>query len=343
MASLLSAFFIIIVAGMINGSFALPAKFSSKWSFENIWLNFAFWALLVLPWLGAFFLTPQILHVYAATPWHLLLIILIGGFIFGAGQACFAVAMELIGIGLAFAISLGLGTGVGFALPFVTQHLSSILTPFGVITILGTLLALTGIVIANHAGKLRQLNHTQTNAHHAPTKTKHTWGIILAVFAGLTSAGQNVVFASTSQMQTIAVNLGASHLGAATIIWPAYMLSAFLPYAFFMLLLHARNKSFFVYRQFKAANHYFLTLVMGLFWYGALILYSSAAQLIGDLGPLVGWPLFLVLIILTSNFWGWQQREWENAGDKAKKTIALGLAFLVLSVVVLGYGSTLSP
>jgi L-rhamnose-H+ transport protein len=81
---------------------------------------------------------------------------------------------------------------------------------------------------------------------------------------------------------------------------------------------------------------------MGVCWYGSLLLYSKASQLIGALGPIIGWPIFMGITILVSNLWGWKHDEWKNCSVKAENTIKLGLAFLIIAIIVLGYGSILA-
>jgi L-rhamnose-H+ transport protein len=41
---------LILIAGIISGSFALPTKHVAKWRFENIWLQYSLWAFVILPW-----------------------------------------------------------------------------------------------------------------------------------------------------------------------------------------------------------------------------------------------------------------------------------------------------
>ena len=92
----------------------------------------------------------------------------------------------------------------------------------------------------------------------------------------------------------------------------------------------------------NVGHRYFLyAFLMGACWYGSLIFYSKASQLIGKLGPVVGWPLFMVLVILTSNFWGWRHHEWDHCGRRAQYAMWTGLLLLILSVLVLGYSSSL--
>ena len=336
------SFIFILIAGIINGSFAIPTKYTDRWNFENIWLQYAIWAFLILPWAAILILAPQVLKVYVASPPHLLAIMIIGGFLFGAGQIGFAFAMKLIGIGLSFVICLGLSMGLGFFLPLVVQHPHEILTSFGLITLLGTLLAVSGLIVSTYAGKLRDQERQKKESASSSgkgLKKFYAIGVFLAVIAGLFSAGQNFSFSLTVPMQQIALHMGASRLGAANIMWPGFLFFSFLPYAYYMIFLLKKNKSFSYYHRSGTTKYYGFAFIMGLFWFGSLIFYSKASQLIGSLGPVIGWPMFMVLIILTSNFLGWRHKEWEGCGSKAKYTIWIGLILLILSVLVLGYSS----
>ncbi len=337
--TILAAFGLLVFGGIINGSFALPTKHVYKWKFENIWLQFSFWGFAVLPWIIAYFLVPQILEVYKVAPLHLILIMALGGLIMGIGQVCFALALKFIGFGLGFVINIGLGTFLGFLLPLIFKHPGDIFTPFGIITLIGCLLALAGIIISNRAGRLNaRAKHEEDSSKNKP-KYVYTLGVVLAVVAGLASAGQNFSFAMTSQMQLFALHLGATPVGAANVMWPGFLLCTFIPYAIYMLFLHVKNKSFSNYAVSGTGMYYVFAFIMGLFWYGSLICYSKATALIGSLGPLVGWPLFMVMIILASSFWGWRSGEWDGSSTRVKRTLWLGIMFLVLAIVVLAYSS----
>ncbi|MCL5260211.1 MAG: hypothetical protein M1561_00800 [Gammaproteobacteria bacterium] len=337
-----AALILMLFGGIINGSFALPSKHMTKWRFENVWINYALWAFIILPWLVMWFLAPQILQIYLATPMKLILVIIFGGFLFGVGQMFFALAIDMIGIGLAFVINLGLGIGLGFALPLIIQHPEKIATPFGIVTLAGTILAIIGLVISNQAGILRDREKNRDIGSEVPVKTKHMLGVILAAFAGLSSASQNFIFSYTYSMHDLATGMGANQFAAANIIWPGYLLCGFIPYFLYMLYLHFKNRSFSFYAQSCSGKYIFFALIMGIFWYGSLLFYSKASQIIGALGPIIGWPLFMVLIILSSSFWGWKHNEWEGCGEKPKKVMKFGLIFLVAAVIVLGYSSSIN-
>jgi L-rhamnose-H+ transport protein len=338
--NILIAFLLILLAGIVNGSFALPTKYINKWSFENIWLEYSLWAFIILPWLVMFFLVPQIFQIYHAVSFHLLTVMLIGGFIFGTGQVCFVLALNLIGFGLGFVINLGLGISLGFLLPLLFQHPEKIFTTFGFTTLAGVFLAIAGLIISSHAGLLRdRFLKKEAIQKIIAHKESYLLGVILAIVAGISSALQNFTFSLTLPMQDLALSFGATKLGAANIIWPGFLTCGFLPYAGYMLFLLCKNSSFVFYRKKNTGHYFLLTILMAVFSYSSLLLYSKASQLIGAYGPLLGWPLFMILIILTSSFWGWRHKEWEGCGPKAEKTMKIGLMFLLLAMIVLGYSS----
>jgi L-rhamnose-H+ transport protein len=333
-----SALILVFFAGILNGSFALFTKYTKKWRFENIWLQYCIWTFLIIPWIVAYFISPQIFKVYEHVPTNILAVMIIGGLVFGIGQTGFALAIDMIGMGVAFVINLGLSIFLGFLLPLVIQHPQYIPTPFGILTLGGCLFAIIGLMICNRAGNLRNIEKKSTSTE-GKYRNLYGLGVILAVVAGLSSAGQNFAFSYTSQMQHLAANLGAHQLGAANIIWPGFLFFAFIPYTIYMLSLHVKSKSFANFSVRGTGIYYLFALCMGIFYYGSVMLYSKASALIGSLGPVVAWPLFMALIILASNFWGWRSGEWAGCSAKVKHTLWLGLIFLILSVIVLGYSS----
>ena len=40
---------LLVLAGAMNGSFTLPMKFTRSWAWENTWLSWTFFALLLFP------------------------------------------------------------------------------------------------------------------------------------------------------------------------------------------------------------------------------------------------------------------------------------------------------
>ena len=49
-----------VLAGAINGLFALPMKINRRWAWENNWLLFSLLSLVIFPWLIAFLSVPDL-------------------------------------------------------------------------------------------------------------------------------------------------------------------------------------------------------------------------------------------------------------------------------------------
>lgn len=338
------AFLYSIVAGVVNGSFALPVKHIKTWDFEHIWLNFAVWGFLVLPWVTILLLDPQSVHVYKIIPSHFWLILLIGGFLFGVGQIAFAIALSAIGFSLGFAIDIGFGTALGVLLPLVTLNPNQIFSAAGIITLLGILFIIIGLFIFFIAGRQRDKEKQSSDLSQGNSralKNRYLIGVSLAILAGVFSAGQNYTFALTTHARQLALTMGINPLAAAIIIWPPFLTCSFIPYALYMLRLHAKNNSFSVYSVSNLVKNNFYGFMMGLFWFGSLIMYSKAFLLLGDLGAIIAWPLFMAFIILTSNFWGWRHHEWQGCRLNVKRNVVLSILALVVAVVILAYGASL--
>ena len=82
-------------------------------------------------------------------------------------------------------------------------------------------------------------------------------------------------------------------------------------------------------------------MATALLWFFALAFYGQGKSLMGKLGNVVGWPMFLALALVVSNVWGILTGEWKNA-PRPLVTMLAGSAVLVASAVVLGYANSLS-
>ena len=234
-----------IGAGIMNGSFALPTKHIKSWNFENIWLTYAIWGFFLLPWLTVLFLDPQAIDIYRSMPTATLNILIIGGFLFGVGQICFATALRTIGLGLSFVVTIGLATALGCLLPLLTMDMESLLSPTGITTIVGLFFILIGLLLSYSAGHSRDKeSRLQVSSSTKSSKGYFHFCIFLAILAGLFSAGQNYTFAITGNMQQAALANGIDPFTASIIIWPPFLTCTLIPYAFYMLYLHVKNKSF---------------------------------------------------------------------------------------------------
>jgi L-rhamnose-H+ transport protein len=87
--------------------------------------------------------------------------------------------------------------------------------------------------------------------------------------------------------------------------------------------------------------NYFFSALAGTTWYMQFFFYSMGESKMGKFG-FASWTLHMASIIIFSTMWGWIFHEWKGASKKAHALIAAGIATLILSTIIIGYGTLLS-
>jgi hypothetical protein len=341
---------LVLVAGFINGSFATPMKYMLRWEEENVWFVFSFWGFLLLPWISIEFIAPETCRVLAGLSSELLWALLLGGLAFGLGQIAFALSFRYIGIGLGFVINISMGTAGSALIPLI-WHKGIIGTPYSYAQILGIVIFISAVSLGAAAGAERDRLKKAPNQGAQEGKTKKIrpgkllLGVLLAVIAGAGSVAQGVTYIwANPSVSKVAAGLNVSSLASNTIAWVVIFSAAWIPYVIYFFVLNIKNKSLSRIVSKGSGVYWLLTILMGVGFWGSLIFFSKASALIGgDLAPTIAWPLFMVFIILTSNFWSWKSGEWEGAGSVAAKRMIASLVLFVIAIVVFSYSSRLQP
>jgi L-rhamnose-H+ transport protein len=76
--------------------------------------------------------------------------------------------------------------------------------------------------------------------------------------------------------------------------------------------------------------------VMSSLWIASVFIYGRSAFGLGRLGNSFGWPVFIALIILTSNAWGMILGEWRGASRSAVYRMLAGSTVLILAAFLIG-------
>jgi L-rhamnose-H+ transport protein len=330
-------------AGILNGSFATPTRFMTGWKWENVWALWALFAMLILPWAVALVTVPHLLASYQTVEVRQAFLLVIA---FGAGYGiaaiCFGLGVDAIGIALNFAIALGTATVVGSAIPLFSFHAGSAFTRQGLVIEGGIAIITLGVVLCGIAGRrkerdqAKQLNETQRP--HA----RFARGLGFALVAGAGSAFQNLGLAFGGPLLRRTAELGTQQSFQANVIWAPLLTATFVPYLLFCARLWKKNRSWSLFFAPQTRSHWFFGFLMGALWFSSIVGYGAAASGLGDLGPVLGWPLFMSAIILTSNIWGLALGEWRGATRSALVTMFVGLAFLIVGFCTLAWSSRLA-
>lgn len=325
---------IVVLGGLIHGSFALPMKKLERyWAWENIWLIYSVAGLIVLPPLLAVFTVPGLGEIYQQASGRTLLLVALFGLGWGTGSVLFGQAISRIGMALGFAIILGITSSVGSLIPLVIFDPGVIGTARGRTLLASIAIAVLGIIFCSLAGAQRDRDaHTVTGT---PPKHKFVSGLVVSILSGILSPMLNIGFVYGQPLQAAGIAHGAGASFAANTIWVPALLGGFLVNAGYSVYLLNRNRSWNRYTV-PAAGPLSWTgaVLMGLLWFGGVSTYGMGAAGMGRLGAIVGWPAFMSTVILTANLLGFLAGEWKHAGRKAKLLEWCAIAILILSIIV---------
>jgi L-rhamnose-H+ transport protein len=124
------------------------------------------------------------------------------------------------------------------------------------------------------------------------------------------------------------------------------LLGGFATNAVWCLFLNLKNRSAGEY--FRAAgsgtsivSNYLLCALAGTTWYLQFFFYSMGQTKMGEEYKFSSWTLHMASIIIFSMLWGIALKEWKGTSGRTHLLIALGLALLIGSTLIIGYGSYL--
>ncbi len=320
---------ILIIAGVTNASFTMPMKYARKWAWENTWLAWTVFALVVLPLAAALATIPNLSMVYRSTSPDIILEVLGFGAGWGVAQVFFGIAVEMIGITLAFSIVLGTSAAVGSLIPMVSLHRQHLNSTAGYAVLGAIAFVLLGVMLCAAAGRIRET----PSALSIPSHRRTSQGLLLAVLCGIGASLMNLGVAFGTPLVAVARSFGANSLNAINVIWLPLLLAGAVPNGLYCAWLMKQNRSGHKYRAGR--SHWVLAAIMAIFWFGSTVLYGLAAGQLGAWGPILGWPLFMSLIVITATMLGMFTGEWKDCGPLPIRIQWTGVTVLVLAIFIL--------
>lgn len=342
-----------IIGGLSGASFYLPFKGVKKWAWESYWLIYCFAALLVVPWALALTMSPNVVSVLRAAPLKTLGLCFLFGAMWGAGGLTWGLMIRYLGVGLGVAIGCGLCAAVGTLVPPLVQgDFQGLLAKPGGVQALVALLAgvaisLVGIVVTGAAGMSKEREMSEEQKKAAVAEFDFTKGILVAIFSGVMSAGMSFGVRAADGVIT---PLAKTTAPATPDLWSGLpglvviLFGGFTVNVLWTLFLNFKNRTTGDYAKAEAplARNYILSALAGVLWYLQMVFYTMGDSKIGDY-KFSGWSVFMSAQIIFSTLWGIVLLEWKGASPRTQKLLGAGLAILVLSLVVIGYGNYLKP
>jgi L-rhamnose-H+ transport protein len=324
-----------LIAGIFLGTFVWPLKRIISWKWENTWLIYSLFALIILPWILAFLTVPDFISIYGKIPVSVLRSVFLFGAGWGIASVGFGIGVSMLGIALGTAIMLGLNNAIGAILPIILYTPEELITPAGLGISIGVGIMIIGIVFSAVAGNKKEKAKQSEVSENQP-KGQFKKGLIICLIAGVFGAMFNFALVAGKPMEAIAIQNGATPLNAANPTWCISLFGGFLVTLAYCIFLFRKNKSAKLFVSGPQTTNWTYAGIMGFMWFGGVALYGFAVMNLGKLGASIGWPLIQSMAVLSGNLVGFFTGEWKGTGTKPVLYMFIGLAFLLTGIVIVG-------
>jgi L-rhamnose-H+ transport protein len=348
----ISGVFFHFLGSFASGSFYIPFKKIKEWSWESGWIVGGFFSWLLVPFTAALFTVPDFLSIIKTTDSNILFWTYFMGVLWGIGGLTFGLSMRYLGMSLGMSVALGFTSAFGALVPPIYRDLFTagknhtfsqmLQTNSGMLILLGVLVCLVGIFFCGRAGMLKERELSDEQKKEGVQEFNLKTGLIVATISGILSACFNFGIEAGEPMADAAIRNGANPLFQNNVIFVVLLWGGFTTNFIWCLYLNFKNKSFKDYTNKNSAlgNNYFFAALAGTTWFMQFFFYGMGESKLGNGAS--SWILHMALIILVSSMWGILLKEWKGVSKKTYATILAGIAIIILSVIIVGYGNSLN-
>jgi L-rhamnose-H+ transport protein len=244
----------------------------------------------------------------------------------------------------------------------------------GKVTLVGVLVCLIGIGVAALAGLTKEKEMPEAEKKKAIAEFNFRKGLLVATFSGIMSACFSFALTAGNPIGEASAAAGTSTLWTGLPKLVVVLLGGFTTNFIWCVMLNFKNKTGYQYLashvRAEHAHHggtgsgehaptttgaaptaptdlkipvlgnYLFSALAGTCWYFQFFFYTMGETQMGKFG-FASWTLHMASIIIFSTMWGWIFHEWKGSSKKAHGLIAAGIALLIISTIVIGYGTWL--
>ncbi len=333
--------FLHAIGGLAAASFYVPYKRVRGWAWETFWLVGGVFSWIVAPLVVALLTTPNPLEVLRTTPLHVLFWPWFFGVLWGVGGLTFGLSMRYLGISLGYAVALGFCAAFGTLIPAIPNGklVQMLASSGGRVVLLGVAVCLGGIAVSGAAGRMKE---RELPGDASTPELNVRKGLAVATFAGIMSACMAFAIQAGEPIAKRVLASGATTLWQNTPVFIVILFGGFLTNFVWCLILANRNGTTgqFAERRYPLLANYVLCLVGGTTWYLQFMFYGMGTTQMGAYN-FSSWTIHMSAIVFFSTLWGIALHEWRGTSLRTRSVMAAGLAVLILSIVMVGYGNYL--
>jgi L-rhamnose-H+ transport protein len=158
---------------------------------------------------------------------------------------------------------------------------------------------------------------------------------MVCCLSGLFSSALNFSYAFGGDASDRARALGVSQLWSTGVVTALAVSGGFISNLVYCGYLLRKNGTLGRFTGDGVGTGWVCGALMGLFWFGGQSLYAIGITWMGQLGVVIGWPLLMGMIIVTSNAAGVMTGEWDGVSAVTKRFLAFGMLIILTALGVL--------
>ncbi len=334
------------IGGLAAASFYIPVKRVRGWSWESYWLVLGVVAWLIAPWTVAFIKIPNLLEVLRSVPSEVLLRCYFFGALWGIGGLMYGLTMRYLGISLGVAIALGFCAAFGTLTPPIVEGtlLELLSKNSGIATLSGVLLCLAGIGICGIAGIRKEKELTEEQKQDTVSEFSFVKGVLVAIVAGVMSACMAFAITAGKPIAEAAIEHGAeslwSNLPVFIVAFGGGLTTNFL-WCGYLNISNGTARDYLENSKGSQLANYLWCALGGVTWYLQFMFYGMGTTRMGQY-DFSSWTIHMAFIIVFGTLWGLWLHEWKGVKPATTALVWAGIAVLVLSTVIVGWGNYLA-
>ncbi|HVQ28613.1 MAG TPA: L-rhamnose/proton symporter RhaT, partial [Vicinamibacteria bacterium] len=207
------------------------------------------------------------------------------------------------------------------------------------------------IAVSGRAGLRKESEVSEADKKETVAEFRLGLGMAVAVACGIMSACMAFGFAAGKPIAAAALRRGAPSLWQNLPVLIVVMAGGFLTNFVWCAFLSLKNRTWgelgkssdgpISGERASLATNYLLCAFAGVIWYLQFFFYSMGSTRMGRY-DFSSWTLHMATIIIFSTLWGISLHEWKGTSAGTQRLVAVGLALLVASTAVVGYGNYLA-
>ena len=155
---------LIVGGGILGGLFTTPMGWMPAWEWENVWLVYSIFGMVIFPWALVLSTVPSVWEIYETAETKDIVLTALFGAGWGLGSTLFGVGCNAVGNSLGFSIILGLTATLGSAIVLVALHPDDIHTKEGYYTFAGLAVTVVGLSCCGYAGSRKEKEQAANEA-----------------------------------------------------------------------------------------------------------------------------------------------------------------------------------